>query len=324
MVKKGYWTILPFSAVAAYPHLKLSPCGMVPQRNRQPRPIIDYSYTPVNNSSLPIAPYLAMQMGHALQRILQQIAYANPDHGPPLLTKFDLADGYYRIKLMPEAVLELAVILSGLTDTTSLVSLPLCLPMGWCNSPPFFCAFTEMAADIANTALAANTLATPHPLSLSSQDYSVPRDLAFHPHIVHPPTIQRGTPPIAFLDVYIDDFIGIAQRPRTWHALNVTLNAISSIFHHDAHPNDKPSRKATISASKINKRDGAWTTSKVVLVWLLNTAAGTLQLPEYKVTAFKQFLQSFANLHRTSQKHWYSLLSQLCNFAGAAYLFSIP
>lgn len=51
-----------------------------------------------------------MQLGHTLDRILQKIAYANPLHGPPLLLKFDLSDGYYQVCLLPEASLELAVV----------------------------------------------------------------------------------------------------------------------------------------------------------------------------------------------------------------------
>jgi hypothetical protein len=94
MVSKGYWTLLPFSVFKNYKHLKLSPCGVVPQRTRCPRPIIDYSFTPVNRDSLPLAPMHAMQIGKALSRILQHIAYANPSYGPPLMQKLDLAEGY--------------------------------------------------------------------------------------------------------------------------------------------------------------------------------------------------------------------------------------
>jgi hypothetical protein len=52
-----------------------------------------------------------LQFGEALQRILQCLAYCNPQFGPPLLAKIDLADGYYRIPLSPQAALALAVIL---------------------------------------------------------------------------------------------------------------------------------------------------------------------------------------------------------------------
>jgi hypothetical protein len=55
MVAKGYWAILPYNAVRHLPHLKLSPSGVVPQREHRPRPIMDYTYTKVNQASLPLA-----------------------------------------------------------------------------------------------------------------------------------------------------------------------------------------------------------------------------------------------------------------------------
>jgi len=103
MIQKGYWAILPFTAIRTFPHLKLSPAGVVPQRTRRPQPIMDYSFTGVNQASLPLAPTHSMQLGNTLPRLLQRIAYANPDHGPPLLLKLNLSDGYYRIRLSPEA-----------------------------------------------------------------------------------------------------------------------------------------------------------------------------------------------------------------------------
>jgi hypothetical protein len=58
------------TAVAHYAHLKLAPSGVVPQRERRPRPIIDYIFTNVNQASIPVAPIHSMQIGHTLQQIL--------------------------------------------------------------------------------------------------------------------------------------------------------------------------------------------------------------------------------------------------------------
>jgi hypothetical protein len=88
MVHEGYWTILPFRAIQNLPALKLSPAGVVPQRERQPRLILDYSFPAennVNNLSLNLAPAHAMQFGKALPRILQRLVYCNALFGPPLI-----------------------------------------------------------------------------------------------------------------------------------------------------------------------------------------------------------------------------------------------
>jgi hypothetical protein len=55
MVAKGYWAILPYNALRHLTHLKLSPSGAVPQCERRPRPIMDYTYMKVNQASLPLA-----------------------------------------------------------------------------------------------------------------------------------------------------------------------------------------------------------------------------------------------------------------------------
>jgi len=90
-VKKQFWVVLPYSAVAHYPHLKLAPCGVVPQREHRPHPIMDYMFTGVNQHSLPLASANAMQIGYTLPRLLQCLAYANPSFGPPAMLKFDLS-----------------------------------------------------------------------------------------------------------------------------------------------------------------------------------------------------------------------------------------
>jgi hypothetical protein len=259
---------------------------------------------------------------------LQQIAYANPQHGPPLLLKFDLADEYYYVRLTPQAALELAVVLPLIPGHKHLVGIPLCLPMGWRNSPPFFCVFTETACDLANHALAqCPTIVSAHPLANQSQQHNVPRQNMFHQTIVHPPTIEYTTPPLATMDVYLDDFIGIPQAPTADTVLNVLLNSISRIFHHELHPVDAPMRKQVISQSKLDKGDGTWSTEKIILGWLINTAAGTIRLPSHKAALLTALLTHFTSLKCTSRRKWYKLLGHLRHYSpalkGANYLFSI-
>jgi len=327
MVKKGYWSLLPYSALAQLPQLKLSPAGVVPQRTRRPRPIIDYTFSNINANTVPLAPQNVLQLGHALQRILQKIAYANPAYGPPQLLKFDLADGYYRIRLTPSAALELGVVFPGIAPHSSIIGIPLSLPMGWNQSPPFFCAFTETAADLANAAIHSNTPLHPHPLESSSQQHNLPQAATFHPHIIRPPTLHLSQTPVAHVDVYIDDFLAVAQPTRKTTTLRALLHAISSIFRHHRHVDDSPARKNTISNSKLQAGDGAWSTSKTVLGWLIDTEAGTIQLPPIKADRLHTLLHHFSLLHRTSRRKWYSLLGELRHMSmaihGARYLFSI-
>ncbi|MGH7974696.1 MAG: hypothetical protein ACREBR_04160, partial [bacterium] len=97
MVKKGYWLVLPYTKVRTLSRLRLSPAGVVPQRERRPRTIIDYTWSGVNAEALQLAPKEAMQFGRALQRVLQKVHQADYRHGPVHSMKLDLADGFYRV-----------------------------------------------------------------------------------------------------------------------------------------------------------------------------------------------------------------------------------
>lgn len=89
MINKGYWVVLPYHSLWHYPHLKLSPAGVIPQCNRRPRTIVDYSYSGVNQAMTKIVPSYFMQFGRALQRLLQHLVYANPRFGPIYMCKVD-------------------------------------------------------------------------------------------------------------------------------------------------------------------------------------------------------------------------------------------
>jgi hypothetical protein len=73
MIDKDQWLVFPFSQVQHLPNLRISPIGVVPQRDRRPRTIVDYSFSDVNQETCPIAPTEAMQFGKALQRTIENI-----------------------------------------------------------------------------------------------------------------------------------------------------------------------------------------------------------------------------------------------------------
>ena len=130
MIRKGYWIALPYAVVKDLPNLQLSPMGVVPQRERRPRTIVDYTFSGVNQEAARGAPLEAMQFGKALDRILQRILAANPRHGPTYILKIDLSDGFYRVRLRAEDIPTLGVAFPVGPGEEPLVALPLTLPMG--------------------------------------------------------------------------------------------------------------------------------------------------------------------------------------------------
>ena len=121
---QGYWTILPYHAVRHLPNLRISPLGVVPQRERRPRLIVDYTYSRVNDDTLRLAPREAMQFGRTLQRVLTRLVHLNPRYGPAKLGKIDIADGFYRVPIRAADVPKLGVALPH-TCGPPLVAFPL-------------------------------------------------------------------------------------------------------------------------------------------------------------------------------------------------------
>ena len=116
-----------------------------------------------------------MQFRHALERILREISLANPAHGPVLLNKNDLSDGFYRVDLNSEDAPKLGVVFPTKAGTEPMVAVPLVLPMGWKNSPPAFSTATEMIADLANQRLRHQDYHPPnHPLNQMAADVPLP------------------------------------------------------------------------------------------------------------------------------------------------------
>jgi hypothetical protein len=68
------------------------------------------------------------------------------------------------------------------------------------------------------------------------------------PDFIRPPTASP-TPPLAYVDVYMNDFIGLAQPSTKTLVLRTLLSGVSDIFRQESHRDDLPVRKHVISAS---------------------------------------------------------------------------
>ena len=206
-MKKGFWLVLPLRTVRALQKLghllglRVSPMGVVPQRNRRPRLIVDLSFCDINADTINLAPKEAMQFGRTLECILCQIRHANPRFGPVHLSKVDLSDGFCRVKLNDSAIAKLAVALPCFPDEEQLIALPLVLPMGWVESPPHFCATTETVADLVNH-WPAHIQPGPHPLEEVSQTPPPPEEVGPTAPILTAPDPSPAPAPCAAPDPF--------------------------------------------------------------------------------------------------------------------------
>ena len=133
--------------------MRLSPPGVVNQHKQRPRWICDYTWSQVNEDTLPLVALEAIQFGHALKRILREILLANPEHGQVNVNKIDLSDRFSREDLNPLDTPKIGVIFPTKPGNQNLVAIPLILLMGWKNSPQAFSTGTKTVADLVNTRL---------------------------------------------------------------------------------------------------------------------------------------------------------------------------
>jgi hypothetical protein len=317
MIQKGQWILLPSKLLLNNRNLRLSPLGVVPQRDCRPRTICDYSFFLVNEETIELCPEESMQFGRALLRILQQIAQSDPRLGPVYLSKIDIADGFYRIAIRSEDVSKLAIMFPTAEGEDQLIGHPLVPPMGWKQSPPLFTAATETVADLANTKLKDMDPSAPHRLDLLSEtpirlDHPLPvsaQGPASLP-LPLPPTDRRhwqAKPrPVKSWEVYVDDFIGMVQgnRKHRTHVKRILLSSLDEVMRRldDA---DKVHRQEPASVKKMLKGDATWATMKIVLGWMLDTCVMTIQLSAHRVLHLLELLDSISpTQRRTTVKKW--------------------
>lgn len=335
MINKGQWIVLPYEAVKHLPGLRVSPPGIVPQRDRRPRWICDYSWWGINADTLPLAALDAMQFGHALDRILREILLADPTLGPVHLIKLDISDGFYRIGLSIPDIPKLGVVFPTPPGAKPLIAFPLVLPMGWTNSPPVFSTATETIADLANQWLRTLRAPLPHHLDDLAQQVShvppaPPTNLSELPPITRDPSLPTTATPLAYTDVFVDDFIGAAQQCPDYDNLRrvrrVILHSIDDVFR-PLDDSDPPDRREPVSLKKLRAGDCSWGTIKLILGWIIDTEAMTVRLPPHRQQRLHDLLQSIPpSQKRTSVKNWHAMLGELRSMAlalpGARHMFS--
>jgi hypothetical protein len=143
VMRKGQWTLLPAPLAHKLKRLCISPIEVVAQCNNRPRTIVYYSFYNMNNDTAHVAPNEYMQFGQAFHRILYVILKANHGVVPIHMCKMHIANGLYRVWLLPADLPKIGVIFPTKEGEDPLLGFPLALPIGWVNSPTYFNAAME-------------------------------------------------------------------------------------------------------------------------------------------------------------------------------------
>jgi hypothetical protein len=111
----------------------------------------------------------------------------------------------------------------------------------------------------------------------------------------------------------VDDFIGMVQgNPgHHQHVKRILLTSLDEVLR-KLENQDNAHRQEPASVKKILKGDATWATRKVILGWLLDTCAMTVQLPPRRVDRLFEILYSVAPKQRiTTNIKWQKLPGKL-------------
>ena len=278
------------------PQLKISPIAMVPHKSRPYRAILDLSFPvrmkqsgevpSVNSNTVKTAPRGAIdQIGHVLPRLIHAFASVR-ESDVIFMAKWDIKDGFWRLDCEQGeewnfAYVQPSTVASG---DISLV-IPTSLQMGWIESPPYFCAASETARDVAAqyAELPTGSLSEHEFLQHTTTDVgykALPRERALD-----------DDPLRYIMEVYMDDFIDVAipacQRDLD-HLATATMTGI-----HDVFPPAQSTKADPISEKKLLKREGAWANVKEILGMTFDGTDKTIWLPADKRDALIKTLKGW-------------------------------
>ena len=198
-----------------------------------------------------------MQYGRALDRLIREIVYTDPALGYVYLLKADISEGFYRIGLRPEDAPKLGLIFPSGEEEEPMVAIPLTLPMGWKNSPTLFYTATKTVADLANEALHSHQPSKQHQLDDRAEAIEPPPAPPLtqeHAQLTRNPYLRQPKAKLlAYVDVFVDDFLGLAQGPRhrRHHVRRTLFHALNKVFR----PLDRQDAKQFKEVLSLKKLD---------------------------------------------------------------------
>eukprot|EP00956_Cyclotella_meneghiniana_P042622 scaffold248725_cov109-Cyclotella_meneghiniana.AAC.1 len=272
--------------------LKISPLAMIPHKSRKYRAILDLSFRirlkcgrevpSVNEATTLEAPSGAIdQLGHSLQRIIHAFAEADED-AKIFMAKFDIKDGFWRLDCAEGEEWNFAYVLPQREGQPTRLVVPTSLQMGWVESPPYFCAASETARDVAAqyAEMELGTLA-----SHKFVEYAMGGD-----DVKALPKKSDSNDFKYFLDVYVDDYLAMAiatSQEQIEHVANAVMTGV-----HDVFPADNNDENDPLSLKKLKKGEGEMSLFKEMLGFDFDGDKKTMQLESKK----REFL--LAVLHK--------------------------
>ena len=201
-----------------------------------------------------------MQYGRTLDRLLHKIVFAELSLVCVYLLKADVSDRFYLIGLLPEDAPNLGLIFPNGSDEESIVTIPLTLPMGWNPPPPLLCTATETVVNIVHESLRSHQPSRPHNIDDREEAVAPPPEptlAAEHTQLTRNPYLRRPKAKLlVYVDVFVDNFLGLAQGPRHrhCHVRRTLFHALDKVFR-TIDRQDTKQHKEVLSLNKLEAGD---------------------------------------------------------------------
>jgi hypothetical protein len=293
--------VMPYDDIRDHPSLRVSPLGVVPQRDRRPRIIVDYSFYHQDGARPEYAVWRSNRATHA-----------RPDKIKPKVRREPtIQSGHFRRLLSsPPCPIEHSQAgrrLAKLSRHATLDCFPASAANGMDRVPTILLRlhgdnmrFNERIAQKA-PALSTTSLGGPRggrrrttECRLGTRQLSHAPDLSFTP---------KQT-------VYSTGIGQQSQQNPLRNQRRTLLHNIDRVFR-PTDSLDASGRKDPISTSKLDKGDAAWQNNKRCLGWDFGGRSKTLAIPAHRREKARSTLQDMLNRKRPGLTDWQSLLGDL-------------
>ncbi len=195
------------------------------------------------------------QLQHALSRIIHAFAESD-DNAKMFMVKWDIKDRFLKMDCQAGEEYNFSYLLPQDEGKPTTLVVQTSLQMGWVESPPYFCAATETARDVASGFCNTPFGSLPH----HKFTEHVAGDKAFDEL---PAASTSATAFLYALEVHVDDFMNIVI-PNSWeqmeHVATVVMTGIYEVFLADVVDSSNP-----ISETKLLKGEGQYSIFKILL-----------------------------------------------------------
>ena len=190
----------------------------------------------------------------------------------------------------------------------------------------------EKVADLANKSFRSHQPSRPHKLDDRAGAIVPPPAPPLaeeHAKLTSNPYLGRPKVKLlAYMDVFVDDFLGLAQGPRhrRRHVCRTLFHALDKVFW-PLDRQDNKQRKEFLSMKKLEAGDCSWSTCQTILGWIVDSVNMTITLPPHRVALIKEIVSSIpCTQRRVGVDKWHRVLGKLHSMAialpGARGLFS--